>query len=177
MNTLPLDCLVANFLACEGRFDSPPAPDEENVYPMPLDDTHHLGVTMSPSGRSLIFFGHPGAGADPGGPPPADESSEAVSDELEVGDDIDGRWTLTADRSSGRHTLWVRVEHQRVGHAEFARIIDNLRWRFAVWHEVLADWNESATVVTQGVPIFELQERHGSHASILSLEDSEARKG
>lgn len=65
MNTLPLDCLVANFLACEGRLDSPPVPDEENVYPIPLDDTHWLGVQMSESGDGLLFFAHPGPEADP----------------------------------------------------------------------------------------------------------------
>jgi len=49
---------------------------------------------------------------------------------------------LTADRSDGRYTLWISVEHQRVGHLEFARIVDNLRWRFAVWDEVLVDRND-----------------------------------
>jgi hypothetical protein len=149
MNTLPLDCLVANFLACEGRLDSPPLPDEENVYPIPLDATHWLGVQMSGSEDDLLFFAHPGPEAAPQGPPQADEaSSEQTSEELELGEDVDGNWVLTADRSNGRYTLWISVEHQRVGHVEFARIVDNLRWRFAVWDEVLADRNDPPPGVT-----------------------------
>jgi hypothetical protein len=154
MNTLPLDCLVANFLACEGRLDSLPLPDEENVYPIPLDDTHWLGVQMSGSADGVLFFAHPGPEVDSAGSPQTgEESSEQSCEELELRDDMDGRWVLSADRSSGRYTLWIDAEHLRVGHAEFARIVDNLRWRFAVWHEVLADGIDSAPTVTQGVPL------------------------
>ncbi|PNG59821.1 MULTISPECIES: hypothetical protein [unclassified Variovorax] len=146
MNTLPLDCLVANFLACEGRLDSPPTPDEENVFPLPLDDTHWLGVQMSESENDLLFFAHPGPEAFPQSPPQIDAE---LSEELELGDDMDGRWVLTANRSSGRYTLWVSVEHERVGHVEFARIVDNLRWRFAMWDDVLAERNNPSQAVTQ----------------------------
>ncbi|MDR6859401.1 hypothetical protein [Variovorax guangxiensis] len=154
MNTLPLDCMVANFLAGEGRFDSLPAPDEENVYPMPLDDAHWLGVQVGESGDRLLFFAHPGPEADAETSPQTDreELSELQSEELELGDDEDGRWVLTANRSSGRYTLWIDVEYQRVGHAEFARIVENLRWRFAVWHEVLADSNNSSLADIQEAP-------------------------
>jgi hypothetical protein len=145
MNTLPLDCLVANFLACEGRFDKPPIPDEANIYAIPLDETHLLGVQLSESEDELLFFAHPG-------PEPVSQDSaqpdEESSEELELGDDVDGRWALTADRSSGRYALWISVEHQRVGHVEFARIVDNLRWRFAVWDDVLADRNNPSPDVT-----------------------------
>ncbi|MDR6859407.1 hypothetical protein [Variovorax guangxiensis] len=179
MNTLPLDCLVANFLACEGRLDSPPVPDEENVYPIPLDDTHWLGVQMSESGDGLLFFAHPGPEAAPEGSPQTDEESSKQScEELELGDDMDGRWVLTADRSSGRYTLWIDAEHQRVGHTEFARIVDNLRWRFAVWHEVLADGNDPASVATQGVPAAQFLEPHAKNLGLhlvqqIDLRDSE----
>ncbi|MGK6309028.1 hypothetical protein [Variovorax sp. DT-64] len=145
MNTLPLDCLVPNFLACEGRLDSPPGPGEENVFPLPIDDTRWLGVQMSESEDDLLFFAHPGPDAVPEGSPQADEES---SEELELGDDVDGRWVLTANRSSGRYTLWISVEHGRVGHVEFARIVDNLRWRFAMWDDVLAGRNNLYPAVT-----------------------------
>jgi hypothetical protein len=141
MNTLPLDCLVANFLACEGRLDSPPLPDEENVFPIPLDATRWLGVQLNESEDELLFFAHPGPEAVSQDSPQGGEA-EQTSEELELGDDMDGNWVLTADRSDGRYTLWISVEHQRVGHLEFARIVDNLRWRFAVWDEVLVDRND-----------------------------------
>ncbi|VTU22525.1 hypothetical protein H4CHR_01006 [Variovorax sp. PBS-H4] len=145
MNTLPLDCLVANFLACEGRFDEPPLPDEANVYPIPLDEIHLLGVQLSESEDELLFFAHPGPQLVSQDPPQVDESS---FEELELGDDTDGRWVLAADRSSGRYTLWISVGHERVGHVEFARIVDNLRWRFALWDDVLADRNDPSPAVT-----------------------------
>ena len=145
MNTLPLDCLVANFLACEGSLDSAPVRDEANVFPLPIDDTRWLGVQMSESEDDLLFFAHPGPEAFAEDLPQTDEES---SEELELGDDMDGRWVLTANRSSGRYTLWISVEHQRVGHVEFARIVDNLRWRFAVWDDVLADRNNLHPGVT-----------------------------
>ena len=145
MNTLPLDCLVANFLACEGRFDNPPVPGEDNVFPLPIDDTRWLGVQMSEPEDDLLFFAHPGPEAVAQGSSQTDEES---SEELELGDDMDGRWVLTANRSSGRYTLWISVEHERVGHVEFARIIDSLRWRFAVWAAVLADRNNPSPAVT-----------------------------
>ena len=145
MNTLPLDYLVANFLACEGRLESPPVPGEENVFPLPIDDTRWLGVQMSESEDDLLFFAHPGPEAVAEDSPQTDEES---SEELELGDDLDGRWVLTANRSSGRYTLWISVKHQRVGHVEFASIVDNLRWRFAVWDDVLADRNNLHPAVT-----------------------------
>jgi len=145
VNTLPLDCLVANFLACEGKVDNPPIPDEANVYPIPLDETHWLGVHLSESEDELLFFAHPGPEAiSPGSPQTGEESSE----DLELGEDIDGRWILTANRSSARYTLWISVEYERVGHLEFTRIVDNLRWRFAMWDDVLADRNNASPAVT-----------------------------
>lgn len=145
MNTLPLDCLVANFLACEGTFDNPPIPDEANVYPIPLDDTHWLGVQLRDSEDELLFFAHPGPEAvSPG----SSQTDEEPSEELELGEDTDGRWVLTADRSSAGYTLWISVEHERVGHVEFARIVDNLRRRFAMWDDVLADRNDLSQAVT-----------------------------
>jgi hypothetical protein len=145
MNTLPLDCLVANFLACEGRRDSAPVLGEANVFPLPIDDTRWLGVQMSGSESDLLFFAHPGPEAVAEDSPQTDEESP---EELELGHDLDGRWVLTANRSSGRYTLWISVKHQRVGHVEFASIVDNLRWRFAVWDDVLADRNNLHPAVT-----------------------------
>ncbi|KWT74931.1 hypothetical protein APY03_5454 [Variovorax sp. WDL1] len=36
-----------------------------------------------------------------------------------------------------------------MGHVEFARIVDNLRWRFAMWDDVLAERNNPSQAVTQ----------------------------
>jgi hypothetical protein len=157
MNTLPLDCLVANFLACECRSDT--VEDEEGIYSIPLDDTHWIGVQASEMDDSLVFFAHPGPEVESQTSTWDDKvPSEQLSEELEVGEDADGNWVLTADRSSGRYTLWLRTERQQVGHPEFARIVENLRWRFAVWDEVLADRNDSSKNVTQTVPLALFQE-------------------
>ena len=150
MNTLPLECLVANFLACECGPEVL-LHEAEDVYSIPLDETRRLGVQVSASGKGLLFFAHPGPGTDTHPSSQAEEDlSEQPFEELELGDDIDGSWVLTADRSSGRYTLWIRAEYERIGHAEFARIIDTLRWRFAMWDEVLANGNAISCDVTQG---------------------------
>lgn len=147
MNTLPLDCLVANFLACECGPDAL-LDKAEDVYSIPLDETHWLGVQVCASGEGLLFFAHPGPSADTHTSLQAEELIEQPLEELELGDDMDGSWVLTADRSSGRYTLWIRAEYERIGHVEFARIIDTLRWRFAVWDDVLADVNNPSPAVT-----------------------------
>jgi hypothetical protein len=173
MNTLPLECLVANFLACEC---GPEAllHEAEDVYSIPLDETHQLGVQVSASGEGLLFFAHPGPGEDSDASSQVDEElSEQLLEELELGDDIDGSWVLSSDPSTGRHTLWIRADYERIGHAEFARIIENLRWRFAVWDEVLATGNAISSDVTQGLTHSESNELHGkvfSHGAIQSLQ-------
>ncbi|WP_076999362.1 hypothetical protein [Variovorax sp. KK3] len=151
MNTLPLDCLVDNFLACEGR--TPPIPDEAGIYSVPIDDTHWLGVQQSSSGASLMFFANPGAKAATHGAGRGSEDDEGRIDSqqqaepeelLELGIDADGSWMLSTDRLRGRHVLWIRIDRESMGHAEFARVVGNLRWRFALWDRVLNVGNEGA---------------------------------
>lgn len=158
MNTLPLANLVANFLACEGR--PPVAPDEQDIHIIPLDDEHLLGVKMCESGNGVLFFAHPGSDVEELAPK-VDDAFDAQSEELELGDDSDGTWLLTGDRTSRRHTLWVRAVHCRVGHVEFARIVGSLRSRFEMWDEVLRG-NISAPRVTEGVPLSKFQHSHAA---------------
>ncbi|GAA4352194.1 hypothetical protein GCM10023165_41070 [Variovorax defluvii] len=160
MNTLPLDCLVAHFLASECG----PASrlDEEQVYAIPIDETYWLGVQKSEAENSLLFFAHPGPAVPSHHVREHDEeTSERYSEELDLGDDEDGSWVLTADRSTGSYTLWISAKHPRVGHVEFARIVSNLRWRFSIWNEVLTSGNDGLPKVTEEVPAPPSRLQHG----------------
>ncbi|MGK6310988.1 hypothetical protein [Variovorax sp. DT-64] len=138
MYVLPLNLLVENFCRCENV----PMPQAmvEGHFELPLGLQHRFGVLADEQEGELLFFAHPGE--DPQEHCRDDafrEEHEESFEDLAIGSDECGPWWLRIDDTHApKHTLWIRVPHPGIGHAEFARVVAGMRSRFDIWTEVLA---------------------------------------
>ena len=139
MYVLPLNFLVENF--CRGENAPMPQATAGGYFELPLDSQHRLGVLADDQDGELLFFAHPGDD-DPQESRRDDgflgEDEESFQD-LAIGVDDCGPWWLRIEEAHvPKHTLWIRVPHPGIGHAEFARVVAGMRSRFDIWTEVLA---------------------------------------
>jgi hypothetical protein len=138
MYVLPLNVLVQNLCRCE----KVPLPQAMagGYFELPLDLQHRIGVQADEQDCELLFFAHPGDD-DPQESRRDDafhEEDEEGFEDLALGSDDCGAWWLRIDDAHApKHTLWIRVPHPGIGHAEFARVVGGMRSRFEIWMEVL----------------------------------------
>lgn len=138
MYVLPLNLLVENFCRCEKLPMSQPTAG--GYFELPLDLQHRFGILADEEERELVFFAHPGdEGAQRNRREGAfREEDEEGFEDLSIGVDDCGPWWLRIeDARAPKHTLWIRVPHPGIGHAEFARVVAGMRSRFEIWTEVL----------------------------------------
>jgi hypothetical protein len=138
MYVLPLNFLVENF--CRGENMPVPQTTVGGYVELPMALQHRIGVLADEQERELLFFAHPGD--DEPQEHRRDDASHGEDDEgfedLAIGSDECGPWWLRVeDTHAPKHTLWIRVPHPGLGHAEFARVVEGMRSRFEIWTEVL----------------------------------------